>query len=60
MLTEFHKQTPDKPAPDPKQIEQLYSSIAQDCYAFYSEVIGRIQEGRVGKRSWSAAGKSTN
>lgn len=60
MLTEFHKPSPDKPALDPKQIEQLYSSIAQDCYAFYSEVIARIQEGRVGKMSWSAAGKNTN
>ena len=54
MLTEFHKQNPDKPLPDPKQIELLYSSIAQDCYAFYSEIIARIQEGRVGKRSWTA------
>jgi hypothetical protein len=53
ILTEFHKQTPDKPPLDAKQIEQLYSSIAQDCYAFYSEVIARIQEGRVGKNSWT-------
>ncbi|MEY2537085.1 MAG: hypothetical protein QOG67_825 [Verrucomicrobiota bacterium] len=60
MLTEFQKQTPDKPALDPKQIEQHYSSIAQDCYAFYAEVIARIQEGRVGKRSWSAAGKNAD
>ena len=43
---------------DPKQIEQLYSSIAQDCYAFYSEIIARIQEGRVGKRSWTAENKA--
>ena len=55
ILTDFHKQNPDKPPFDPKQIEQLYSSIAQDCYAFYSEVISRIQEGRVGKNSWTAA-----
>src|SRR3989440_11056208 len=44
ILTEFHKGSPDKPARDARQIEQLYSSIAQDCYAFYSEVIARIQE----------------
>ena len=56
-LSEFHKQSPDKPAQDPRQIEQLYTSIAQDCYAFYSEVIARIQEGRVGKRSWTATAK---
>jgi hypothetical protein len=54
ILTEYHKESPDKLPLDPKQIEQLYSSIAQDCYAFYSEVIARIQEGRVGNRSWSA------
>jgi hypothetical protein len=58
-LSEFRKQSPDKPAQEPKQIEQLYSSIAQDCYAFYSEVIARIQEGRVGKRSWTAATKGS-
>jgi hypothetical protein len=53
ILTAFHKQSPDKPPLDPKQIRVLDSSIAQDCYAFYSEVIVRIQEGRVGNRSWS-------
>jgi hypothetical protein len=53
MLTEFHKENADTPVRDPKQFEQLYSSIAQDCYAFYSEVIARIQQGRVGKRSWA-------
>jgi hypothetical protein len=56
-LSEFHKQPPDKPAQNPRQIEQLYTSIAQDCYAFYSEVIARIQEGRVGQRSWTATEK---
>ena len=55
QLSEFHKPGEGKTPPDPVQLEKLYSSIAQDCYAFYSEVIARIQEGRVGKRSWSAA-----
>jgi hypothetical protein len=53
-LEEFHKESPDKPPPDAKAMEKLYSSISQDCYTFYSEVISRIQEGRVGKRSWTA------
>ena len=57
QLSEFHKQSEGKAPPDPVKLEKLYSSIAQDCYAFYSEVIARIQEGRVGKRSWSAAKK---
>ena len=52
QLSEFHKQTREKAPPDAAQLEKLYSSITQDCYAFYSEVIARIQEGRVGKRSW--------
>jgi hypothetical protein len=52
-LTEYHKQKPDKVPPDPKFLEHLYSSIAQDCYSFYAEVIRRIQEGRVGNRSWA-------
>jgi hypothetical protein len=52
-LTEYHKENPDKPPLDPDQITRLYSSIAQDCYGFYSEVIARIQQGRVGKRSWA-------
>lgn len=52
MLTEYQRQNPDKAPPDPNQILQRYSSLSQDCYAFYSEVIARIQEGRVGKRSW--------
>jgi hypothetical protein len=60
LLTEFHKPNPDTPQRDPKQIEQLYSSVTQDCYAFYSEVITRIQQGRVGKHSWTEpAGRST-
>src|ERR1700730_6919851 len=58
-LSEFRTQSPDKPPQDPRKIEQLYSSIAQDCYAFYSEVISRIQEGRVGQRSWSTPVKNT-
>jgi hypothetical protein len=57
LLTDFQKQNPDTPARDPKEMERLYSSIAQDCYAFYSEVILRIQEGRVGRHSWSATEK---
>ena len=53
-LEEFHKESPDKAPPDAKAMEKLYSSISEDCYAFYSEVISQIQEGRVGKRSWTA------
>jgi hypothetical protein len=52
-LSDYYKPRPDKPPEDPKQIEELHSSIAQDCYSFYFEVINRIQEGRVGKRSWA-------
>jgi hypothetical protein len=55
-LEQFHNQSPDKPPPDAKALEKLYSSISQDCYAFYSEVILRIQQGRVGQKSWTAAG----
>jgi hypothetical protein len=51
-LTEYHNENPDKPQ-DPNLILQRYSSITQDCYGFYSEVIARIQQGRVGRRSWS-------
>jgi hypothetical protein len=55
ILTDFHRQNPDKPPLGPKEIRRLDSSIAQDCYAFYSEVIARIQEGRVGRHSWVKA-----
>ena len=51
-LEELHKGNPDKPTLDPKAMEKLYSSISQDTYNFYSEVILRIQEGRVGKKTW--------
>jgi hypothetical protein len=57
QLSEFHKQTRAKTPPDAAQLEKLYSSITQDCYAFYSEVIARIQEGTVGKRSWGTIRK---
>jgi hypothetical protein len=53
-LEELHNATPDKPPPDVKAMEKLYSSISQDTYGFYSEVIARIQEGRIGKHSWTA------
>ncbi|HJT80263.1 MAG TPA: hypothetical protein VJ719_03615 [Chthoniobacterales bacterium] len=52
MLTEYQRQNPENAPPDPNQIVQRYSSLTQDCYTFYSEVIARIQEGRVGRRSW--------
>jgi hypothetical protein len=58
-LEELHNATPDKPPPDTKAMEKLYSSISQDTYGFYSEVIARIQEGRIGKNSWTA-GKTQN
>ena len=54
-LSDYHRPLSDKPPEDPKQLEQLHSSIAQDCYSFYFEVINRIQEGRVGRRSWATA-----
>ena len=53
-LEELHNATPDKPPPDAKAMRKLYSSISQDTYGFYSEVISRIQEGRIGKHSWTA------
>ena len=52
ILTQYHREDPDKPPLDAKQILRLYSSLTQDCYGFYSEVISRIQQGRVGKHSW--------
>jgi hypothetical protein len=52
-LVDFRSKAGEKTPADAEQIERLYSSIAQDCYGFYSEVINRIQEGRVGKRSWT-------
>jgi hypothetical protein len=58
MLVDYHNQTPDKPPQDPQKMEQMYSSVAQDCYAFYSEVISRVQEGRVGHRASTPTGKS--
>ena len=58
MVTEYHKPDPERTPPDPNHIQRRYSSLTQDCYAFYSEVIARIQEGRVGKRSWVENGRS--
>lgn len=52
-LEELHRQSPEKRLPHVKAMERLYSSISQDTYAFYSEVILRIQEGRVGRESWT-------
>lgn len=52
MLGDYQKQNPEQTLPHPNQILQRYSSLTQDCYQFYSEVISRIQEGRVGKRAW--------
>ena len=52
-LEELHRASSDKPPLDPKAMERLYSSISQDTYNFYSEVILRIQEGTVGKKSWT-------
>jgi len=40
---------------EPKDIEIMYQSLAEDCYRFYSDVISRIQEGKVGKRSWTGS-----
>jgi hypothetical protein len=56
MVTEYHKQNPEKTPPEADDIVRRYSSLTQDCYNFYSEVIARIQEGRVGKRSWVEVG----
>jgi hypothetical protein len=53
-LEGLHGQSPEKRVSDVKAMERLYSSISQDSYAFYSEVILRIQEGNVGRRSWAA------
>jgi hypothetical protein len=52
-LEELHKGNPDKPTLDPKAMEKLYSSISQDTYNFYSEVIEAIQKGNVGKKTWN-------
>lgn len=55
-LSDYHRPPPPGKEPeDPKKLEELHSSIAQDCYSFYFEVINRIQDGRVGKRSWATA-----
>src|ERR1700750_3441666 len=54
-LEKLHNATPDKPPPDVKAMEKLYSSISQDTYRFFSEVIARIQKGRVARHSWAAS-----
>ena len=56
MLTAYHKPNVGQNPADPNLIERRYSTLTQDCYQFYSEVIARIQEGRVGKRAWAEAG----
>ena len=56
MLTEYQKQTADKPLPDANEILLRYSTLTQDCYAFYAEVIARIQDGRVGRHAWVQPG----
>jgi hypothetical protein len=62
MLNDYYKPDPQRTRPDPNQIKSRYTSLTEDCYRFYSEVIVRIQEGRVGKNSWveSAARPSPN
>jgi hypothetical protein len=57
-LSDYHSPPAGKTPEDPKQLERLHGSIAQDCYSFYFEVINRIQDGRVGKRSWATAEKT--
>jgi len=55
-LLALHKQSvAGTPPPDTKDIEMMYQSLAEDCYRFYSDVISRIQEGNVGKRSWTGS-----
>src|SRR2546423_2438563 len=56
MLNQYYKAKPEQTPPDAHQILRRYSTLTQDCYQFYSEVIARIQEGRVGRRSWVEAG----
>ena len=46
-----------QPVQDAKKISELYDSLAEDCYNFYSTVIERIQEGKVGKSAWPATTK---
>jgi hypothetical protein len=56
QLVAAHKQRlANQPIQDEKKILDNYNSLAEDCYNFYSLVIARIQEGRVGRRSWSEA-----
>jgi len=53
-LSALHKQNIAGTTPqNTKDIELMYQSLAEDCYRFYSDVISRIQEGKVGKRSWT-------
>jgi hypothetical protein len=55
-LSALHKQSvAGTPPQDTKDIEIMYQSLAEDCYRFYSDVIYRIQEGKVGKRSWTGS-----
>ncbi|MFL6515411.1 MAG: hypothetical protein ACJ8M1_10350 [Chthoniobacterales bacterium] len=58
MLNDYHKPAAEKTPPDASQILRRYSTLTQDCYEFYSQVISRIQEGRVGKRAWAETGSS--
>jgi hypothetical protein len=52
MLTDYHKPAAERTPPDASLILRRYSTLTQDCYQFYSQVISRIQEGRVGRRAW--------
>jgi len=55
-LSALHKQSmAGTPPQDTKDVEMMYQSLAEDCYRFYSDVISRIQEGKVGKRSWAGS-----
>src|SRR4051812_7204331 len=49
MLNEYHRPQPDKTPPDANENLRRYSTLTQDCYSFYSEVIRRIQESRGGQ-----------
>lgn len=59
MLTAYRTSNPEETLTDPNEIKRRYSTLTQDCYEFYSEVIARIQEGRVGKRAWGESSPKT-
>lgn len=55
LVAAHNRRLANQPIQDEKKILDYYTSLAEDCYNFYSLVIARIQEGKVGRHSWTEA-----